>query len=232
VYLNDGRGSLATLITNEAALGVGRQPSAQVRNDWNTLVAADNAIPEEFSLTLQRNQRTFGGKYYIVFNTTDKQTGIAYYEVIEEPFDEAGLFGWGAVTAPWVRTRSPYVLEDQSLNSTIRVKAVDKAGNEYIATLVPESELRGIPYITIAEYAIVATGALLLLVLGVLLGYKLTPRIIASVRERKKRRAAARAAASTEDEADEDEYEYIEEWVEVEVDEDGNIIDEQYDTEK
>ncbi|HMA79089.1 MAG TPA: hypothetical protein VKP88_08275 [Candidatus Paceibacterota bacterium] len=230
VYLNDGRGSLAPLTTNQAALGVGRQPSAEVRNDWNTLVAADNAIPEEFSLTLQRDQQTFGGKYYIVFNTTDKQTGIAYYEVIEEPFDEAGLFGWGAVTAPWVRTRSPYVLEDQSLNSTIRVKAVDKAGNEYIATLVPDNDLRGTPFITIAEYAIVATGAVLLVVLGGWLGYKLTPRLRAYVRARRERRAAARAAEADEDETeDEDEYEYVEEWVEVEVDEDGNVIDETYD---
>ena len=39
-------------------------------------------------------------------------------------------------------TRSPYVLKDQTLNSTIRVKAVDKAGNEYIATFIPDASLR------------------------------------------------------------------------------------------
>lgn len=232
VYLNDGRGNLASLTTNEATLLVGERPSEQVRNDWVTLINADTAMPEEFSLTLQKDPSAFGNQYYIVFNTTDKQTGIAYYEVIEEPFDEAGLFGWGAVTAPWVRARSPYVLEDQSLNSTIRVKAVDKAGNQYIATLVPDSELRGIPFIAIAEYAILGTGALLLLVVGGLLGYKLTPRIAARLRaraERRRARKAERAAAATEDGEDEDEYEYVEEWVEVEVDEDGNIIDDTYD---
>jgi hypothetical protein len=230
VYLNDGRGSLAALTTNEATLVVGTTPGATIRNEWRTLVAADNAIPEEFSLTLQRDPSTFGGRYYIVFNTTDKQTGIAFYEVIEEPFDEAGLFGWGAVTAPWVRARSPYVLEDQSLNSTIRVKAVDKAGNEYIATLVPDTDLRGLPFNTIIEYVILGVGALLLVAMGGILGYKFVPRLLARARTRRARRAEARAAQDSEanDADEEEEYEYVEEWVEVEVDEDGNIIDEAY----
>ena len=32
----------------------------------------------------------------------------------------------------WEKVVSPYVLKDQSLNSVIRVKAVDRAGNERI----------------------------------------------------------------------------------------------------
>ncbi|MAZ30312.1 hypothetical protein CL655_03450 [bacterium] len=217
VYLNDGRGSLADLITNTATLVVGDRPGQVVRNDWVELVQGDTRIPEEFSITLQRDTKVFDNKYYIIFNTTDKQTGIAYYEVIEEPFEEAGLFEWGAVDAPWKRVRSPYVLSDQSLNSTIRVKAVDKAGNEYIATLVPEEPLRGISMTTLLEYIIIGVGALLLVLLGALVGHKLVPNLLARRRERK----AAKASAA----AEEDEYEYVEEWVEVEVDEDGNVIE-------
>jgi subtilase family serine protease len=66
--------------------------------------------------------------------------------VIEEPLDSKNLFGWGASTAPWVTAQSPYVLDDQSLNSTIRVKAIDKAGNEFIATLVPEEGKRSMSF--------------------------------------------------------------------------------------
>ena len=222
VYLNDGRGSLATLSTTEATFTIGTRPAENVRNEWSTLVSADDQIPEEFSVSLQRERGVFDNRYYIIFNTTDKQTGIAFYEVIEEPFEEAGLFGWGAVDAPWQRVRSPYVLKDQSLNSTIRVKAVDKAGNEYIATLVPDESLRGVSFNTILEYIIIGVGAFVLVLIGGWLGYRLA-NSIKVWRERRAKKRAEQAAATTEEEED-DEYEYVEEWVEVEVDEDGNEI--------
>lgn len=224
VYLNDGRGSLAQLSTTDAQLRVGKRPGTEVRNEWSRLVNADEQMPEEFSVTLQQDESIFRGDYYIVFNTTDKQTGVAYYEVIEEPLEEAGVFGWGAVDAPWQRTRSPYVLDDQSLNSTIRVKAVDKAGNEYIATLVPDESMRGISLTTYIEYVILALGALALLGVGTWVGYRLLPVLARSLRGRRER-AQAKVAAATDEDADE--YEYVEEWVEVEVDEDGNEINDE-----
>lgn len=223
VYLNDGRGSLASLTTTESVLTVGTQPAEDVRNEWSTLVAADEQIPEEFSITLQRSDNIFSGDYYIAFNTTDKQTGIAFYEVIEEPLDEAGLFGWGAVDAPWQRVRSPYVLNDQSLNSTIRVKAVDKAGNEYIATLVPEESLRSLSTTAILEYIIIIVGIASLTGVALYVGYRGLKYIVKRRARRQEERAAADEQDDHEDE-DEDEYEYVEEWVEVEVDEDGNEI--------
>jgi hypothetical protein len=113
-------------------------------NPWQDSVTTDNVIPEKFSITLERTTNAFSNDYFVVFNTTDKQSGIDHYEVIEEPLNSKNLFGWGAATAPWVVAKSPYVLEDQSLNSTIRVKAIDKAGNEYIATYVVPEEQRTI----------------------------------------------------------------------------------------
>ena len=47
-----------------------------------------------------------------------------------------------AANAPWVDAQSPYQLADQTLNSVVRVRAVDKAGNEYVATLIPEEDRR------------------------------------------------------------------------------------------
>lgn len=226
IYLNDGRGTLAPLSTGLATLVVGDTPSNEVRNDWTILVDGDEAEPEEFSIALQQGDGVFDDKYYIVFNTTDKQTGIAYYEIIEEPFSEAGLFGWGAVDAPWAKARSPYVLEDQSLNSTIRVKAVDKAGNEYIAALVPDESLRTTSIEVWIERIVLAVAGVLLLIVFVLLGYFLGPILAAWLRRRKAARLArTQARLADSDAEEEEEYEYVEEWVEVEVDEDGNEIE-------
>jgi hypothetical protein len=140
-----------------------KDAGGSVQNPWQEAVENDNFPPEKFSIGLERTTNAFSNKYFIVFNTTDKQSGIDHYEVIEEPLDTKNLFGWGAETAPWVEAKSPYVLEDQSLNSTIRVRAIDKAGNEYIATYIPETEKRTISSDNIVIIAVLITGGILLL---------------------------------------------------------------------
>jgi len=137
VYLNDGLGTLAPLTTYGTEIALLETIGSDILDPWSEVVDADTIPPEPFSISLERDDYAFNNDYYIVFNTTDKQSGMSHYEVIEEPNEDAGFFGFGAATAPWRGARSPYVLEDQSLSSLIRVRAVDKAGNEYIATLQP-----------------------------------------------------------------------------------------------
>jgi len=139
VYLNDGIGTSKKPGTEDVVLSLSGKLSTS-KSAWQQKVSEDNIPPAEFVVTLQKNTSVFGGKNYIVFNTTDKQTGIDHYEVMEEPVSQFGSFSWGRVDAPWVVARSPYVLKDQSLKSIIRVRAVDKAGNEYIANLIPNSK--------------------------------------------------------------------------------------------
>jgi hypothetical protein len=141
-YLNDGFGTPVVPRIFGAELTLNRTVGPGVVDPWREAVNADNIPPEEFSIFLSRDDLAFTNKYYIAFNTTDKQTGIDEYQVMEEPLEQLGSFGWGAADAPWITTRSPYVLKDQTLNSVIRVKAIDKAGNEYIATLIPEESMR------------------------------------------------------------------------------------------
>jgi hypothetical protein len=124
-------------------------------------------MPSPFSIELVQDNNVFNGKYYIVFSTTDKQSGIDHYEVLEEPIRELSLFKWGAPNHAWVRVKNPYVLTDQRLQSVIRVKAVDKAGNERIATYAPTDTSR-----MIDPYSALVAGvgvALLFLVAGVVL---------------------------------------------------------------
>lgn len=142
VLLNDGFGTEAKLRVSDAHLTLTDKPGSTTKSAWNDTVNNDKTPPADFAITLQKDANAFSGKYFIVFNSVDKQSGIDHYEVMEEPFKDFNLFKWGAVTAPWTSAESPYVLKDQSLNSTIRVKAVDKAGNETVETLVPEPALR------------------------------------------------------------------------------------------
>lgn len=181
VYLNDGTGSLAPLQTFGSQLAVAKKASSTPRNEWTSRVDDDDQPPQVFSITLSTDPSIYNGKYFVTFNTTDKQSGIDHYEIIEEPIDDFDLFAWGAVDAPWTKVRSPYLLKDQSLNSTIRVKAVDKAGNEYIAVYVPEEELRGTTERDYARIGLFVAGLLIILVsIGSILFYRFTSRRLGS----------------------------------------------------
>lgn len=141
-YLNDGLGTKANLTTYGAQITLNKKAGSGIVDPWREAVGLDTQPPEKFSIFLEQEELAFSGKYYISFNTTDKQTGIDQYQVMEQPLSEFGSFSWGRADAPWIVTRSPYILKDQSLNSIIRVRAIDKAGNEYIATLLPEESMR------------------------------------------------------------------------------------------
>ncbi len=165
-YLNDGLGTKVSPNTYDANMVLGDKAGGTIADPWRKAVAQDIIPPEEFSIILEKGNLEFSGKYYISFNTTDKQTGIDQYQVIEEPIEHLGSFNWGRADAPWIITRSPYVLDDQSLNSSIRVRALDKAGNEYIATLVPEESMRSNSSGQVINFIIF--GIIILIVLGCL----------------------------------------------------------------
>ncbi len=121
VLLNDGFGTPAKLsVAKEAVFTILSGIAETPKKEWQEELEKDKIPPEQFKIEINQDQAIFEGKYFITFSTTDKQTGIDYYEVKEGKGD-------------WQKTISPYLLEDQSLESIIKVKAVDKAGNERIA---------------------------------------------------------------------------------------------------
>lgn len=166
-YHNDGRGTKASLATYGATFELKQRAGAEMQNAWRDEITADQTQPEEFSITLTNDDTTFSGRYYIVFNTTDKQTGIDQYQVMEEPLAQFGSFRWGRADAPWIEARSPYVLKDQSLNSIIRVKAIDKAGNEYVANLIPDDSKRTLSHTQVSTLTKTVGAGLLLLIVGI-----------------------------------------------------------------
>jgi len=76
----------------------------------------DTTPPEKFQPQITEIE----GKQYLIFMTKDKLSGIKYYEVQEGDKN-------------FKKVSSPYLLEDQKLRmGIIKVKAVDKAGNQTI----------------------------------------------------------------------------------------------------
>lgn len=123
VYLHDGLGTEASLRLQSATIGLLDDPTLS-GNEWLSEVKDDRTPPDAFTIDVESTRGVFGGRYYAVFSTVDKQSGLSHYEVFER----------GA----WVQTRSPHRLYDQSL-SNIQIRAIDKAGNVRMGEYVPGS---------------------------------------------------------------------------------------------
>lgn len=152
VLLNDGLGSATKVTRKEANFFIADKETIP-KQEWESLLTADKTPPEPFILEIQHNPELYDGRYYLIFSTTDKQTGLDHYSVQEIKQSPAGgqsfwsklsfaLFNGPTAPPAWLPVASPYVLLDQSLKSDIRVKAVDKAGNERIAEYIPKAETR------------------------------------------------------------------------------------------
>lgn len=125
VYLNDGKGTKDEVGVKDLIINVlPKKSDAQSADDWSTIISNDKTAPESFEITLGKDPSIFDNQYFISFFTTDAESGVAYYEVQEGKRD-------------FVRAESPYLLKDQPLQYLIKVKAVDKAGNERIEELMP-----------------------------------------------------------------------------------------------
>ena len=99
----------------------------------------DTQPPEEFTPKIAQQETVFEGKYFLSFSTIDKMSGVDHYEILETRDKQQA-------TEEWKVAVSPYLLEDQSLNNIIKVKALDKAGNERIAEIIPSEKPSPFPY--------------------------------------------------------------------------------------
>ncbi|MEK7503537.1 MAG: cohesin domain-containing protein, partial [Patescibacteria group bacterium] len=149
VLLNDGLGTSAKLSSKGSTLTILPGVSSTPKQEWQEELAKDSTPPEIFKIEINQVSSAFNGKYFIIFFTTDRQTGLDYYEVKEGERD-------------WVKTAGPYVLKDQGLRSIIKVRAVDKAGNHITVEQLPQN--KPLPY----KYFI-AVAVLILIIGGIIL---------------------------------------------------------------
>jgi len=94
---------------------------------------------------IAKDEALFDGKWFVVFATQDKASGIDHYEIRENrqwtTFEDLLPFVKYFRRHSWVMAESPHVLRDQELRSFVFLKAVDKAGNERIIQIAPHHPL-------------------------------------------------------------------------------------------
>lgn len=110
------------------------QPALTGEDVENIYKIIDEIPPESFEPLIIEDSAISLGKKALVFNTLDKESGLASYEVLEEKI--INIFGWEFKIGRWTPAQSPYLLKDQKLKSNIYVKAIDRAGNFYVASVL------------------------------------------------------------------------------------------------
>jgi len=150
VLKNDGAGSTAATITSDFQFSIAEKASTVVNKKEE-----DHELPETFRPEIARDESLFDGKWFLVFATQDKASGIDHYEVKESRQRIFTLF------QKWVPAESPHILADQELRSFIFVKAVDRAGNKRIIQIAPQNPL--VWYENYENWIIIIAGVLALL---------------------------------------------------------------------
>ncbi len=157
-FLNDGKGTKAKLKAENMEYraennGENRRFEPNISD---ILYSADTEPPKPFELKIAQNENMFDGKWFLVFNAQDKESGINRYEILEYK-------KWKIENKNWEITDSPYVLKDQKLESYIYVKAVDKSGNERISVVFPRNPPKWYEN----------SFFLIIIILGTIIGYAL-----------------------------------------------------------
>lgn len=107
----------------------------------------DSAPPEPFAIVLGKGD-ILDGKTYAAFTTTDKGSGVAYFEAAERRVPLMPL--------RWERAASPYVLHDQYGTSDLYVRAVDAAGNARTEEYPRSSVVRRYEWVLVLCIALLA----------------------------------------------------------------------------
>lgn len=137
ILLNDGQGTeinnvqagsqTVTILKAEPKPVTPNQPSSPSSKPSQTPVTPtaasnqDTTPPEHFIPLISQHPMMAENKYFVSFVAQDKDTGVAYYEVMEAP-----LF---ISSGKWVKSKSPYVLVHQNFPGRVYVRAYDNAGN-------------------------------------------------------------------------------------------------------
>jgi hypothetical protein len=120
-YLNDGLATSRSIVKNVSTISISESRNSP-QDKWKEIISNDNTAPENFEIKVIQDDNLFDGKKFLSFETTDKESGINYYEVKEGD-------------AKAVRTGNTYILIDQKNKPDVIVTAYDKAGNFQVATL-------------------------------------------------------------------------------------------------
>ncbi|MEK7149505.1 MAG: cohesin domain-containing protein [Patescibacteria group bacterium] len=134
ILLNDGSGTPVQTSSTRARVKIS---NIKVSEEILRAKPADSESPESFQIYLSNDKNVFDGKWFIVFATQDKNSGIDRYEVSERKQGFLNFFRG----LKWTGAESPYLLDDQGLSSDVYVRAFDRAGNYRTEHLTPANSL-------------------------------------------------------------------------------------------
>lgn len=102
------------------------------------IVIEDTVPPEDFFPIVGKSQTVFDGDYFVMFQTLDRQTGVAFYDVLESPyFYTTEELSENNDKLYWRQATNPMRLQDQTLESYVYVRAHDRAGNSRTVIIPP-----------------------------------------------------------------------------------------------
>lgn len=156
---NDGLGTEENMTYRDTVIVV-KKGDSNIHKE----ILEDDILPEPFNPIVTSSPSLFEDKYFVVFNTQDKDSGISYYEIKENKYKYLSFFSL------WKVVESPYVLSDQSLRSHIFIRAVDNNNNIRIAEIVPAYPLVWYEYLV---YWFIIVGILCIVLYFVLKIWKI-----------------------------------------------------------
>lgn len=155
-YANDGTGT-------EVPILAGSDTFALFASDVSA--TEDHNAPLEFTPEVVKDPLLFDNEYALVFAGRDLESGIDHYEVKE---------GGRA----WQRATSPYLLIDQKLRGEILVKAIDRAGNSRVESVIFEKKMGD----NLTRNILISLGILTILTLMIIFRKKIGRRFFPNVR--------------------------------------------------
>ena len=118
--LNDGKGTQLALASTALTLSV--NGDITISPSTSVPYSNDREAPESFKPEIGRNHYMFNNDWFVAFTTQDKSSGMDHWEIQES---RTGYLD----PQKWQRVESPYRLQDQSLTSSIYIRAFDREGN-------------------------------------------------------------------------------------------------------
>lgn len=111
VFLNDGKGTIIPAKITDANIKIMKGTD----DVFLPVIVKDTVIPEKFVIIRTKDQSIYDNKWFIVFSTMDKGSGVDHYQVCEF---------FSCVTG-----ESPFLLKQQTPFYRIVVRAYDANGN-------------------------------------------------------------------------------------------------------
>jgi len=176
--LEAGSGSINVINANVIGNGISGRRTPLTLSRLTVNISADKAVtpfvlkedkksPEPFYPRIASGPDIFDNDFFVIFQTTDDETGIDHYEIIESSKDYSDQQLKELDASLWQMVINPARLSDQSLSSFIYIKAVDRAGNQTIAKLAPQATvLTSSPYKYYIFSVIIGVVTLLCLFFG------------------------------------------------------------------